>query len=105
MTEHLGENIQYVLPKYDEAMGGWSCARDFVRDKPCFRCGCPNCLRKDGLTLVFSAEDWNPEVNPNLAATWRKRLVSLKTGRMAAHLILPHYPGFDPTSFPSDDPG
>ena len=88
------ENLQYVLPQYDEPLGGWSCAREFVADKPTFLCGCPNCLRKEGLTLVFHAEDFNLE--DDQPEHWRKRIVSLKTGRLAAKMIVPHYPGYDP---------
>ncbi len=97
------ENLQYLLPQYDEPLGGWSCAREFVADKPTFHCGCPNCLRKEGLPLVFHAEDWSLEGDK--AEHWRKRIVSLKTGRLAAKLIVPHYPGYDPgPPTTSDDP-
>ncbi len=99
------ENIQYVLPT--ERPDGWTCAKEFVEGKEHLRCGCPNCLRKDGLTLVYNAEDWNPE--DDLRSHWRKRLVSLKTGRMAPHLIIPHFPGYDPgpavMKYPDDMPG
>lgn len=85
--------VYYVLPAHDPERG-YACTKGFCADKRDFMCGCPNCLRKDGLTLTFHAEDWNADDDQR--EHWRVRLVSLKTGRLAAHLICPHYPGYDP---------
>lgn len=84
--------IVFVLPTYVQELG-WSCARDFVENKPDTECGCPGCLEKVGLTLTYDVEDWNQEVD--LSAHWRKRIVSLRTGRLAKHLICPGYCGHD----------
>lgn len=86
------EMIVFVLPTYAQELG-WSCAKDFVENKPDTECGCPSCLEGVGLTLVFDVEDWNKV--GDLPEHWRKRIVSLRTGRLAKHLICPGYCGHD----------
>ncbi len=84
--------IAFVMPTYVEELG-WSCAREWVEDKHELECGCPKCLERVGLTLTYDVEDWNKE--QDLSDIWRKRIVSLRTGRLAKHLICPGYPGHD----------
>ncbi len=50
-------------------------------------------MNRFGLTLIFDVRDWNTE--DDQPEHWRKRIVSLRTGRLAKHLICPGYPGYD----------
>lgn len=87
--------ISFVLPCYVQEQG-WSCAREFCEAKPDTECGCPGCLERVGLTLTFDVEDWNKD--HDLSEHWRKRIVSLRTGLLAKHLVCPGYPGHDPAA-------
>ncbi len=92
MSDREERKISFVLPAYVTELG-FSCCRESMESYPSFSCGCPNCLDKIGLTLIFDVEDWNKEGMP--LENCRQRIVSLRTGRLAKHLICPGYPGHD----------
>lgn len=83
----------FILPQYVAPLGH-SCAKDYCAENPAYSCGCPLCLTEIGCTLAYNAEDWDPEAG--LDQHWRKRIVSLRTGRLAAMMIVPGYPGYQP---------
>ncbi len=94
------KKISFLLPCY-VGSGGWSCAREFCQTSPELECGCPSCLGKSGLTLTWDIEDYNTETD--LQDHWRKRIVALRVGRFAPHLILPGYPGYEEPTFSRKD--
>ncbi len=83
-----GERIVFVLPAFVTAMG-FACAREWTESSISFECGCPRCLKKIGLTLIFNWEDWNDSAD--MQDHWRKRIVSVKIAEYASHLICPGY--------------
>jgi len=87
------KKISFLLPCY-VGSSGWSCAREFCEKNEDLDCGCPTCLASLGLTLTWDIEDYNTE--SDLQDHWRKRIVALRIGRFAPHLILPGYPGHEP---------
>lgn len=93
MPDAQQRELYHVLPQFVSAMG-YSCAKDWCETKDAYFCGCPKCLEKDGLTLVYNADDFDPV--DGIQDHWRKRIVSLRVGRCAAHLICPGFPGHDP---------
>ncbi len=81
-------NLVFVLPCFVSQLG-FSCAREWTEHKAGFECGCPRCLKKIGLVVVFHADDWND--SGDMQSHWRKRIVSVKTANYAMHLIVPGY--------------
>jgi len=82
--------ILFILPAFVSA-SGYSCAREWCEDRMNHECGCPRCLRKLGLVVIFHANDWN-DVG-DMQGHWRKRIVSVKSASYASHLICPGYEG------------
>lgn len=80
--------ILFILPCYVSELG-FSCAREWTEHRLGHECGCPRCLHKAGITLIFHLEDWNDTGDQK--AHWRKRIVSIKTASYASHLICPGY--------------
>ncbi len=86
--EHPDDRQIFILPHFVSEMG-YSCARHWTESSMRFQCGCPRCLDKIGLCLVFNAEDWND--SGDMQDHWRKRIVSVKTAICAVSLIVPGY--------------
>ena len=84
--------LSFLLPAFVSELGS-ACSREYCEDKTDMECGCPNCLENKGLTLAFDVRDWNS--SDDLPEHWRKRILSLRTARLAKHLICPGYPGHD----------
>ncbi len=79
--------ITFILPKWDATLS-FSCAKDWVEDKRGYQCGCPNCLRKFSLCLIYHVQDVNQGVVPEQC---RLRIVSRRTAIMAPNLQVPGY--------------
>lgn len=86
--EHEEHNLMFILPKFVSAQG-FFCAKGWTEKKIGFACGCPRCLRKHGLVLIFHTEDWNE--SGDCQEHWRKLIVSVKTANLVRHLIIPGY--------------
>jgi hypothetical protein len=82
------QSLTFILPQWNTAMG-FSCARDYADEHAHFTCGCPRCLRKIGLTMIFHQEDWRED--GDCREHWRRRIVSQKTAGYAKHLVIPGY--------------
>lgn len=87
--EEEEHELRFVLPLWDPVLS-FSCAREWTEDKRSFQCGCPRCLERQGLTLVYHVEDWRESGDGK--ETWRKRVASIRTARLAPHLVVPGYP-------------
>ncbi len=82
--------IMFILPQFVSAQG-YSCAKEWTETKTGYHCGCPRCLRKLGLALVFHVEDWNK--TGDCQEQWRKLIVSARVARVASNLVVPGYEG------------
>ncbi len=90
--------LTYVLP----GTLGTSCAREWAEERPEISCGCPSCLRKNGLVLTWHVNDWNG--SGDMKEQWRKRIVSRRIAQLCPHLICD---GYEPseTVEPTEDIG
>lgn len=87
------KGLTFILPAYVSALG-FSCAREWTEERSGMQCGCPRCLRKNGLVLIFHQGDWREDLD--CQEQWRVRIVSAKTASYAKHLICPGYDGESP---------
>ncbi len=92
-ADDLDRQLFFILPAYVAPLGH-SCAKEYCAEHPAYSCGCPVCLAAIGCTLVWNADDYDPE--EGIQDHWRKRIVSIRTARLAAPLIIQGYPGYDP---------
>ena len=95
MPDGQDRKLTYILPIYADSSGAlsWTCAKNWCAENPSQQCGCPDCLGKVGLTLVYDAVDMGEK---GMAIEIKaRRIVSIRTGRLAPHLICPHYPGYE----------
>ncbi len=81
-------HLIFILPAFATPMG-FSCSREWTEEKASYECGCPRCLKKSGLTLIYHQEDWND--SGDMQEHWRKRIVSAKTASYAPHLVCSGY--------------
>jgi len=81
-------SVSFILPQFVSAMG-FSCAREWTEDKIGFTCGCPRCLRKAGLVLVYDHQHWNEA--GDCREQWGRLIVSARTASLVPHLVVPGY--------------
>ncbi len=93
MTERSrdeSEVVRFLLPKWNELLGGFSCAALWCDAHPAFVCGCPKCLHADALTLIFVGDDYD---NLRDQRIFWKKVVAEKVALLIPELIVPGYPG------------
>lgn len=93
MTERSQDESEVrrvLLPRWNELLGGYSCAENFCDAHPAFECGCPKCLHKDAMTLIFVGDDFD---NLRDKRIFWKKVVAEKVALMIPELIVPGYPG------------
>ncbi len=86
--ENVQPQLSFILPQFVSAMG-FSCAREWADDRVGFACGCPRCLRKLGLVLIFDHKHWNE--SGDCQDQWGRLIVSAKTASLVSHLVCPGY--------------
>ncbi len=75
---------------FDQCVINLWCLDDVLKHHG-WRCGCPECCAKNGMTAVFKVEDFQPGVYP--LHWWPKSICSEKLALLCKERICPGWPG------------